>query len=164
MQKIGFDQLELNPFTVIGNDNFLLTAGGASDWNTMTAGWGALGYIWNDPAAFVFVRKERYTLQVMERSGVFTLSFFPPEKKSVLDFCGSVSGRDTDKALKAGITPFELDGGVAFEEANLIMTCQKIAGTVLDGSTLIDDEIKSLYPQEDWHRMFIGRILGVYIN
>ena len=140
MQKIGFDQLELNPFTVIGNDNFLLTAGGGSDWNTMTAGWGGFGYIWNDPVAFVFVRKERYTLQVLERSDLFTLSFFPPERKGVLDFCGTTS------------------------EANLIMTCRKIAESVMDESTLIDSGLKALYPQEDWHRMFIGRILGVYIN
>ena len=64
----------------------------------------------------------------------------------------------------AGITPLEIDGGVAFDEANLIMTCQKVSEIVLDDKTLIDDGIKSLYPQEDWHRMFIGRILGVYIN
>ena len=164
MQKIGFDQLELNPFTVIGNDNFLLTAGGGSDWNTMTAGWGGFGYIWNDPVAFVFVRKERYTLQVLERSDLFTLSFFPPERKGVLDFCGTTSGRNTDKAAGAGITPVQIDGAVAFEEANLIMTCRKIAESVMDESTLIDSGLKALYPQEDWHRMFIGRIQGVYIN
>ncbi len=164
MQKIGFEQLELNPFTVIGNDNFLLTAGNGTDWNTMTAGWGGLGYLWNDPVAFVFVRKERYTLQFMERFDIFSLSFFPPEKKSVLDFCGTTSGRDTDKAKGAGITPVNIDGCIAFDEANLVITCQKIAETVLDPSTLIDADIKSLYPQEDWHRMFIGRILGVYIN
>lgn len=164
MQKIGFEQLELNPFTVIGNDNFLLTAGGSSVWNTMTAGWGGLGYIWNAPVAFVFVRKERYTLQAMEKSGIFTLSFFPPEKKNVLVFCGTTSGRDTDKASGAGITPFAIDGGIAFEEANLVITCQKIVETIMDDKALIDDELKRLYPQEDWHRMFIGRILGVYIN
>ena len=164
MQKIGFDQLELNPFTVIGNDNFLLTAGGMSDWNTMTTGWGGLGYIWNEPAAFVFVRKERYTLSFLERSDIFTLSFFPPEKKSVLTFCGTTTGRDTDKATGAGITPVQLDGGVAFDEANLVMTCRKIAETVLDDDALIDESIKSFYPLGDWHRMFIGRILGVYIN
>ena len=90
MQKIGFDQLELNPFTVIGSDNFLLTAGGMSDWNTMTAGWGGLGYLWGAPVAYVFVREERYTLQFMERCGVFTLSFFPPEMKGINGLMGIV--------------------------------------------------------------------------
>ena len=164
MQKIGFDQLELNPFTVIGSDNFLLTAGTMSDWNTMTAGWGGLGYLWNDPVAFVFVRQERYTLSFLERMGNFTLSFFPPEMKNVLDFCGSCSGRNTDKAAGAHITPVSVDGSVAFEEANLIFSCQKVAATVLGEEALIDEGIKRLYPQEDWHRMFVGRILGVYIN
>ena len=164
MQKIGFDQLELNPFTVIGSDSFLLTAGGMSDWNTMTAGWGGLGYLWNAPVAYVFVREERYTLQFMERCGVFTLSFFPPEMKAALDFCGSCSGRDTDKAKGAGITPVSVDGGVAFGEANLVIACQKIAESILDGNAIIDDAVRSIYPHEDWHRMFIGRIQGVYIN
>ena len=164
MQKIGFDQLELNPFTVIGSDCFLLTAGSAAHWNTMTAGWGGLGYLWNDPAAFVFVRRERYTLQFMETSGVFTLSFFPPERKSVLDYCGSVSGRDADKAKGAGLTPVALDGGIAFEEANLILTCAKTASMEIDGNAIIDDKVRTIYPQEDWHRMYAGRILGVYVN
>ena len=164
MQRIDISQLEFNPFTVIGEENFLLTAGVASDWNTMTAGWGGLGYVWNAPAAFVFVRKERYTLSFMERSDLFSLSFFPPDKKGVLDFCGSVSGRDTDKTKGAGITPIQIDGAIAFEEANLVMTCKKLSESVIDYAAIIDESVKRLYPQEDWHRMFIGRILGVYIN
>ena len=164
MQRINLNQLEFNPFTVIGEENFLLTAGVDSDWNTMTAGWGALGYVWNAPAVFVFVREQRYTLSFMERADIFSLSFFPPEKKDILDFCGTVSGRDTDKAKGAGLTPFQVDGAIAFEEANLIMTCQKLSETVIDGKTMIDESVKRLYPQEDWHRMFIGRILGTYIN
>ena len=82
----------------------------------------------------------------------------------MLQFCGSTSGRDTDKAAGAGITPVTVDGSVAFEEANLIITCQKVSESVVSGDTIIDEDIKRLYPQEDWHRMFIGRILGVYIN
>ena len=85
MQRIDISQLEFNPFTVIGEENFLLTAGTMSDWNTMTAGWGGLGYLWNDPVAFVFVRQERYTLSFLERMGNFTLSFFPPEMKNRSD-------------------------------------------------------------------------------
>ena len=164
MQSIGFEQLELNPFTVIGNDSFLLTAGSGSDWNTMTAGWGMLGYLWNSPVASVFVRGSRYTLSFIEKYPRFSLSFFPPSLSSALDFCGSHSGRNTDKAAGAGITPVELDGTVAFSEANLIFTCTKISETLLDAGSMIDAEILKFYPQGDWHRMFIGRILGVYIN
>ena len=163
MQKIDFRQLELNPFTVIGEDSFLLTAGSYDTWNTMTAGWGGLGYLWNQPAAFVFVRESRYTLGFLERSGMFSLSFFPPQLKGVLDYCGTHTGADTDKAKGAGITPTGLDGTVAFEEAHLIMTCRKAAHVVLDAGTLIDESISKLYPHGDWHHMYAGFIEGVYI-
>ena len=43
MEKIDISQVEMNPFTSIGQDDFLLSAGDKSIWNTMTAGWGGLG-------------------------------------------------------------------------------------------------------------------------
>ena len=164
MTKIDFQQLELNPFTVIGDENFLLTAGSSENWNTMTAGWGGLGYLWNLPVAYVFVRQSRYTYGLLEKSDRFSLSFFPPEMKGVLDFCGTHSGADTDKAKGAGITPMGLDGAVAFEEANLVMTCSRLASVLLDEKTVIDESILKLYPHGDWHKMYIGRIEGVYIS
>ena len=91
MRKVGFDQLELNPFTVIGEDTFLLTAGSSERWNTMTAGWGGLGYLWNEAVAYVFVRQSRYTYGLMESSRMFSLSFFPPELKGVLPYRSSTS-------------------------------------------------------------------------
>ena len=50
MERIDASQLEINPFTMIGKDCFLITAGNMSEWNTMTAAWGGLGYIWNKPS------------------------------------------------------------------------------------------------------------------
>ena len=67
MQKIDYSQLELNPFTMIGNEAFLLTAGTMKDWNTITAGWGGLGFIWGEPSVFLFVRESRYKLSFMDK-------------------------------------------------------------------------------------------------
>ena len=141
----------------------LLTAGTMNDWNTMTAGWGGLGYIWEEPAAFVFVRESRFTYSFIDRHDRFTLSFFPPEMKDALAFCGTHSGRDTNKAKEAGLTPISLDGAVSFAEANLVFSCRKASKTVIDESSMIDSSILKLYPQRDWHSMFIGFIDGVYI-
>ncbi len=163
MQKIDYSQLELNPFTMIGNEAFLLTAGTMKDWNTMTAGWGGLGFIWGEPSVFVFVRESRYTLSFMDKYDRFTLSFFPPEMKKALDFCGSHSGRDTDKAKGAAITPVEVDGTVTFEEANLVFSCRKASKTLIDEKQILDSSVLKLYPQQDWHDMYIGYIDGVYI-
>ncbi len=163
MQRIDYTQLELNPFSMIGSESFLLTAGTMNDWNTMTAGWGGLGYIWEKPAAFVFVRESRFTYSFIDRHDRFTLSFFPPEMKDALAFCGTHSGRDTNKAKEAGLTPISLDGAVSFAEANLVFSCRKASKTVIDESSMIDSSILKLYPQRDWHSMFIGFIDGVYI-
>ena len=163
MQRIDYTQLELNPFSMIGSESFLLTAGTMNDWNTMTAGWGGLGYIWEEPAAFVFVRESRFTYSFIDRHDRFTLSFFPPEMKDALTFCGTHSGRDTNKAKEAGLTPISLDGAVSFAEANLVFSCRKASKTVIDESSMIDSSILKLYPQRDWHSMFIGFIDGVYI-
>ena len=146
-----------------GSESFLLTAGTMNDWNTMTAGWGGLGYIWEEPAAFVFVRESRFTYSFIDRHDRFTLSFFPPEMKDALAFCGTHSGRDTNKAKEAGLTPISLDGAVSFAEANLVFSCRKASKTVIDESSMIDSSILKLYPQRDWHSMFIGFIDGVYI-
>ena len=163
MQRIDYTQLELNPFSMIGSESFLLTAGTMNDWNTMTAGWGGLGDIWEEPAAFVCVRESRFTYSFIDRHDRFTLSFFPPEMKDALAFCGTHSGRDTNKAKEAGLTPISLDGAVSFAEANLVFSCRKASKTVIDESSMIDSSILKLYPQRDWHSMFIGFIDGVYI-
>ena len=92
MEKIDISQVEMNPFTSIGQDDFLLSAGDESSWNTMTAGCGGMGYMWGKPCCFVFVRESRYTLSFMDKFDSFSVSFFPPEKKSILSFCGSHAG------------------------------------------------------------------------
>ena len=93
----------------------------------------------------------------------FFLCFFPPEYKVALEYCGSHSGREVNKIEGAGITPVELEGHVAFEEANMIVTCSKLASIKLDESA-IDRSLMNFYPQGDWHHMFIGQVEGVYIN
>ena len=164
MQRIGYQQLELNPFTVIGRECFLLTPGTLQDWSSMTAGWGGLGYVWGAPAAFIFVHRDRPAFAAMEKHRRFSLSFFPPEMSSVLELFSGDAGSSQEKAALAGLTPQPADGAVAFSEANLVLACTKIAETALDDAAIIDEGIRSLYSQGDWHRMFIGRIDGVWIS
>lgn len=164
MQRIGYHQLELNPFTVIGRDCFLLTPGTMQDWTSMTAGWGGLGYVWGAPSVFVFVHRGRPAFNAMEKQQRFSLSFFPPEMRNVLELFSGDGGSAPEKAVSAGLTPQPVDGAVAFSEANLVFTCTKIAESVLDDAAIIDEGIRSLYSQGDWHRMFIGRIDGVWIS
>lgn len=148
-----------NPIHLIGQEWMLITAGTPEHFNTMTASWGSMGELWFKPVCFCFVRPQRYTYEFMERSDVFTLSFFAEEYKPQLNFCGSRSGRETDKANECGFTPVAAaNGSVFFDEAHLVLECRKLYFQDLDPANFLDDTIMKNYPQNDFHRMYIGEI------
>jgi len=66
-----------NPFTLIGKDWMLVTAGTAERFNTMTASWGGLGVRWERKVCTIYVRPTRFTFEFIERAEMFSLSFFP---------------------------------------------------------------------------------------
>lgn len=167
----GFERItpvdvKRNPFTLIADDWFLLTAGTEENgFNTMTASWGGLGELWNRKVAFVFVRPQRYTMGFMETNELFTMSFFSGEYRETLEFCGSHSGENVDKIAQTGLTPFApVEGATAFQEANLVMACRKLYSQDLDSARFLDPSIESLYPEKGYHRFYIGEITDVLLK
>jgi len=162
-ERIRPEDIRRNPFTMIAEDWFLLTAGTEEDgYNTMTASWGGLGELWRRKVAYVFVRPQRYTMRFMESNDLFTMSFFPEGHREALNFCGTNSGKDVDKAARSGLTPITpIAGATAFEEAGLILVCSKMHSQDLDHSRFIDSAIERLYPEKGYHRMYVGGITDV---
>lgn len=115
-----------NPFKLIGKHWFLLTSGDNRENNTMTASWGQAGVLWNKPVFSAYVRTSRKTFELMEKNEYFTASFFDEKYRSALSYCGSHSGRDVDKAKETGLTPIEIEGVAAFEEAEMVLVCRKL--------------------------------------
>jgi flavin reductase (DIM6/NTAB) family NADH-FMN oxidoreductase RutF len=152
----------------------LVTPGVPGRWNTMTASWGGFGHLWNLDTAFVFVRPSRHTFGFMEREEGFTLSFFGEAGRRALEICGASSGRDTDKARAAGLSPraFVAPAGAAqgggaqrvgFEEAHLLLSCRKLFAQDLDRKSFIEPSILPRhYPQGDLHRLYVGAIEAVW--
>ena len=81
LRNIDPKQIVGNPFTMIGDQWMLITAGNGECCNTMTASWGGLGVLWNVSVATCYVRPQRYTKEFIDREEYFTLSFFGPEYK-----------------------------------------------------------------------------------
>jgi flavin reductase (DIM6/NTAB) family NADH-FMN oxidoreductase RutF len=164
-KQIAPDQLTDNVFKLVGQDWMLITAGGLNRYNTMTASWGGLGVLWGKNVAFCVVRPTRYTYEFMEASDSFSLSFFTEEYRDALDICGSVSGRDTDKADAAGITPVEETPGIVyFGESRLVLECRKLYYQDLNPEHFQDPGIDSMYKNRDYHRMYIGEITACRIR
>ena len=148
-----------NPFELIGKDWMLITAGTPQSFNTMTASWGGLGVLWERKVAFCFIRPTRYTYEFVERSDTFTLSFFEERYRKALSFCGSHSGRDVDKIKKAGLTPVNKGSFVYFDESRLVLACRKLSFQDISPDHFLDQSINDLYPEKDYHRMYIGEIV-----
>lgn len=149
-----------NPFELIGEQWMLITAGNASSFNTMTASWGCLGWLWNKPVAFVFVRPERYTHDFIENNEVLTLSFFPESCRKALQICGTKSGRDCEKIKEAGLEPLVLESGaVTFKQARLTLECRKLFKSDMKEPEFIDRELLDRwYKDAGLHSIYVLEI------
>jgi len=164
LQETSLKSADFNPFSLIAEDWMLVTAGPLDKWNTMTASWGGFGYLWNRDVAFVFVRQARHTFRFMESNDRFTLSFFPSGYKQALLTCGSVSGRDTDKAKLTGLHPEALDAGtVTFAEAKFALLCETAYKQDIDPNCIVDKTVNDNY-DDDYHRMYIATIKKAFVR
>ena len=162
-KKIDINNISLNPFSKIGNDWMLITAGNQEKSNTMTASWGGLGVLWGKNVTFTFIRPQRYTKEFIDSNDYFSLCFFDEKYKKTLGYLGSVSGRDEDKLSKSNLHLHFIDNIPCFEEAKLIFTCKKIYKQELEPNCFIENVLdKKWYENKDYHSMYIGEILDIY--
>ena len=154
------EELEGNPFQMIGKQWMLITAGNETDANTMTASWGGLGILWNKPVSFAFIRPTRHTYGFTEREDTYSLCFFGEEYRDALRLCGTVSGRERDKIAEAGLTLRHDGAAPYFDEAQTVLICRKLHYQDIDPAGFLDPAIHGHY-NNDYHRVYVGEILQV---
>lgn len=163
----GWKSLDQNIIQLIGHEWMLISAGNTNQgFNMMTASWGGMGWLWEKPVAFIFVRPQRFTHEFTEREDYFTLTFFDKEFKDILLKMGTVSGRDFDKVHQSGLTPIETENGsIAFSEARIVVECKKVYKTIIQENEFSDVALShKIYPNKDYHSMYIGEIVNVWIK
>ncbi len=163
MARKGEAAMEFNAdaFHIFDRDWALVTAGDLERFNTMTVSWGGLGTLWGRPVATVYVKPLRYTHDFLERSDVFTVSFYPAQYRKALTVLGTLSGRDGDKVGKAGLTPVAAGDGVTFREACKTLVCRKIYRQDMDVAAMPADVAEAFYKTEAPHTMYIGQVLEI---
>ena len=163
LNEIEIKDLSMNPFTKIGKEWMLITAGNETGFNTMTASWGGLGVLWNKDVAFTFIRPSRYTFEFTEKEEYFSLCFFGDEYKNALMFCGRNSGRDCDKIKETGLTPAFIEGVPCFQEAELVLICKKMYAQEMSDACALCDEVKKHYGEaEPYHTFYVGEIIKAF--
>ncbi|PWM47069.1 MAG: flavin reductase [Clostridiales bacterium] len=165
MKQIDIASLDENLIKLISKDWMLISAGNKDKWNTMTASWGGTGFIWNMPVTCAVIRPQRYTIEFVEQNNTYSLCFFDESYKKMLGVAGSKSGRDINKMTELGLTPVFEDGTVWFKEASIVLICSKKYIDNIKPENFIDKSIiNDFYPQNDFHKAFIGKIEKVYMK
>lgn len=160
-KRVDVKALKDNAFKLLDNDWMLITAGNRDSFNTMTASWGTLGFLWNKPIAIAFIRPQRFTYGFVKEAEFFTLSFFTEKYRDALNYIGNHSGRNVNKIADTGIVPVSTEhGNIYFAEARLVMECKKLyADNFKPENFVINSLIQKIYPTGDFHWFFIGEII-----
>ena len=160
-QPYPIDMLNMNPFTKIGKEWALISAGDKNKCNTMTVSWGGVGVLWGKNVVYIFIRDSRYTKEFIDNGEFFSMSFFNEKYRDALSYCGKESGRNVDDKFKgAGLTPAFRHNIPYPDEANLVLLCRKMAAVPITEDTFVDPQIMpKWYSDNDMHVMYVGEII-----
>jgi flavin reductase (DIM6/NTAB) family NADH-FMN oxidoreductase RutF len=131
--------------------------------NAMTIGWASFGRVWSRPICMVMVRPSRYTFDLINRAGVFTVNRMPAGFERAVTRCGAVSGRDVDKIAEQGWTVRmgETQPAPYLAEAALHIECRTVFTSQVTPE--LAEELRTLaYPRGDYHTLYFGLVTGVY--
>ena len=150
----------------------LVTTKAGEDVNTMTIGWGTLGVEWGKPLFTVFVRQSRHTKKLLDKNGEFTINvpLKGTDRKAILGFCGSKSGRDVDKIKEMDLHLEEPDviSVPGIKEFPITLECKVVYKQDQDLSAIAEDKRLRYYApgtanDGDYHTAYYGEVLAAYI-
>lgn len=164
-KEMNAKEIKDNPFSLIGDDWLLVTAEKDGRANTMTASWGGLGVMWGKDVAFIVIRPQRYTKEFIDGSSTLSLSVLPEGRRQEYGYLGRVSGRDEDKIAHVGFTVAHEGETPYFEEARLVLICEKLFAQPYLPDSFIDREaLQKWYPDNDFHTLYICEIKKVLVK
>lgn len=166
VQEIAYNQYAKEALDGLTKGAFLNVTHEGKD-NTMTIGWGSIGFIWRKPIIMVMVRYSRHTYQMLQATEEFTVSIpFGDHFKKQLAFCGSHTGKDINKLEASNLTTtraHKVDGPL-ISGCNLHYECKVLYKQTMEPGTLDPELNDKFYKNTDYHVLFYGEILGTYVE
>lgn len=160
--EVKYDKYLNEVYKSMRHGGLFLTTGD-NPYNVMVIGWGGITIFWGKPVFLVPVRKSRYTYEILEQHGEFTVNI--PIDNNLSDkliYCGTNSGRDGNKFEACGLNTKESKqvSPPIIEDCSLFYECSVIYKQDMD-PVYLDNTIKDKwYP--DYHTMYYGTILSCY--
>ena len=82
----------------------LVTCADGETGDIVTVGWTGIVNT-HPPMTYISLRPERYSYDIIRRTGEFVINLPPSTLVRELDWCGMKSGRDVDKMVACNLTP-----------------------------------------------------------
>lgn len=165
IQHINFNDYSKEALEQLIKGAFLTVKDG-EEVNTMTIGWGNIGFIWGKPIFMVAVRYSRHTYKLIENSKEFTVSIpLKKDLKKELAYCGTRSGRDVNKFKECNLSIVEGQkiSTPIVGECELHYECKVVYQQAMEPATLDEGIKKRSYPNNDYHVLYFGEILDTYL-
>lgn len=163
--EVPFEKFDYSAFKMINLDWIQVTVKGEDKVNTMTASWGGIGEMWGKYCAFIFIRPQRYTKVLLDKTNSLTLQVLPESMRDKMRYFGTKSGAAEDKIAVSGVTVREDDGHVYFEESDVVLNCTKLFFQDMDLEKFLDNPvIGKWYPNRDFHTMYIVSVDSVKVS
>ncbi len=116
--------------------------------NILTVAWTGT-VCTNPPMAYISVRPERYSYNMIKESRVFTINLTTEALSFATDYCGVTSGRDVDKWEKCGLHKVEADE----------ISCPMIEESPVN----IECRVREIHEYGS-HTMFVADVLAVHAD
>lgn len=148
--------ITLRPGTLLSPVPAALIGSGAEEesglvQNLMTAAWA--GTVCSEPPMVsVSIRPSRYTYELVEKSGEFTVNLTDRGLLKAADYCGVRSGREEDKFARCGLTKVRAEGlrlAPAIAESPVYLACRVQNRLALGSHVMYIGEIVSMGIRED---------------
>lgn len=117
-------------------------------YNIITVSWGGT-VCTNPPMCSISIRPERYSYDIIKKSGEFVVNLSTAKLAKATDWCGVKSGREVNKFEAMNLTPMK----ASEIEAPLIM----------ESPVNLECKVKQIIPLGS-HDMFLSEILAVNVN
>lgn len=130
--------------------------------NVMTIGWGFVGILWGRPYFIVAVRKSRHTHRCIEATMDYTVNVPGRKMEDILQYCGTVSGRDHDKVKDLGMRlgkPRKVTSPTILG-CRIIYECKVIYKMTVNPRLIPKNLLSEIYPDRDYHTFYFGEIVA----
>ncbi|MDP2892643.1 MAG: flavin reductase family protein [Bacillota bacterium] len=162
MSEMDYEECACKLLAKMKQGLFLVT--GVEKPNIMTIGWGSIGIYWAKPVFIALVRPSRYSHELIESCGEFTINIPYADAESQFNICGTVSGRDEDKFALCSYTPIPSRKVAVpiISECNLHFECRPVYYGQIEPDTLNVELEMKYYKGSDYHTLYVGEILDCY--